>query len=165
MTDADLIAMRHWIDSIAAANCALFLWATCPRLDFATRLIRWWGFRYATVAFHWVKTTTHGKLHMGPGSYTASNPELVLLGVRGSMPPSRRLLPSVVESPEEFETIQFHSSVMEHSRKPKGVLDRINLMYPDERKIELFCRYPSPGWDCWGNEAGLGQTEIPLEVA
>jgi N6-adenosine-specific RNA methylase IME4 len=153
MHDEELIAMRSFIDGLAADDCALFLWATCPRLDFACELITAWGFRYATVAFHWVKTTVNRRLHMGPGHYTSANPELVLLGVRGSMPPSRKLLPSVIEAPETLETISFCSNVMEHSRKPRGVADAIDLMYPDARKIELFSREPMPGWSAWGDEA------------
>lgn len=40
----------------------------------------------------------------------------------------------------------------EHSAKPEEVRTRIEQMFPTQRKLELFARKPSPGWDVWGNE-------------
>jgi len=145
MKDAELLDMRSFIDTLAADNCALFMWATYPRLDFSVELLKGWGFRYATVAFTWVKTR-RGDAHpvYGPGFYTASNPEIVLLGVRGSVPPVRKMHPSVIQRPRG-----------EHSRKPDDIHRAIDQMYPDSRKIELFARRPYPGWDAWGNQIDL----------
>ena len=42
----------------------------------------------------------------------------------------------------------------EHSRKPDEVRERLLTMFPDCRRIELFARDTSPGWDAWGNEVG-----------
>lgn len=41
--------------SIAADDCALFLWVTAPMLPFAFDVIKAWGFNYKTVAFTWIK--------------------------------------------------------------------------------------------------------------
>ena len=39
------------------------------------------------------------------------------------------------------------------SEKPKRIRDVIDSMYPELKKIELFCRgEPANGWDGWGNE-------------
>jgi N6-adenosine-specific RNA methylase IME4 len=142
MKDAELLEMAPFVDTLAADNCALFMWATMPRLDFGIELLKGGGFRYATTAFTWVKPnrTTPGYFG-GPGSYTASNAEVVLLGVRGSMRPARKMLASVIARPKT-----------EHSRKPDDVHKAIDLMYPDARKIELFARRAYPGWDAWGNQ-------------
>ena len=43
------------VASIAAPDCALFLWATMPKLQEALDVIAAWGFRYVTCAFTWVK--------------------------------------------------------------------------------------------------------------
>lgn len=154
MPDADLLAMRPFIDSLADKNCALFMWATMPRLDFAIELLKGWGFRYATNAFTWVKhkkklsvsevlgdqMLDHNWVY-GPGYYTASNVEVVLLGIKGSMPPVRKMTPSIITT-ERFE----------HSRKP--ILHcEIDHMYPEAKKIELFARNDIglPSWDVWGN--------------
>jgi N6-adenosine-specific RNA methylase IME4 len=41
----------------------------------------------------------------------------------------------------------------EHSRKPLEVQERIELMYPNATKLEMFSRPPlREGWDHWGNE-------------
>ena len=40
----------------------------------------------------------------------------------------------------------------QHSAKPAEVRRRIGLMFPEQRKVELFARKRVNGWDCWGNE-------------
>lgn len=146
MRDEELAAMRPLIDGWAADNCALFLWSTCPKLDSGLRILDAWGFRYATVAFAWVKRTQANGLRYNPGYYTASNVEVVLLGVRGSMRPKRPMIQQIVEAPRR-----------EHSRKPDEVARRIELMYPEARMLEMFARYSRDGWDAWGNEI---ETEV-----
>jgi N6-adenosine-specific RNA methylase IME4 len=39
-----------------------------------------------------------------------------------------------------------------HSKKPQEVRNRIELLFGDLPRIELFARQTSPGWDVWGNE-------------
>ena len=53
MSIADLCALP--VADIAAADSALFLWATFPQLPAALKLIRAWGFTYKTIAFLWLK--------------------------------------------------------------------------------------------------------------
>lgn len=143
MRDAELMALRCMIDELAAPNSALFLWATMPRLDFALHLIEGWGFRYTTTAFVWIKRTASGGLIFNPGYYTASNAEIVLLGVRGSMRPDRPMIQQVIEAPRG-----------RHSQKPEEARRRIEQMYPNTARIELFARPPHPlGWNVWGDEA------------
>lgn len=178
MSDEEILRLAPMVDSLAAENCALFLWATCPRLPLAIEVMKAWGFRYATVVFTWIKRCPckHEKLRpivdtdyrwcqrcgalryernwilpeadltnliYNPGYYTASNAEIVLLGVRGSMRPKQPMVQQVVEAPRG-----------RHSAKPEEVRRRIETMYPDARKIELFARPPHPeGWDVWGLEA------------
>ncbi|MDP2652078.1 MAG: MT-A70 family methyltransferase [bacterium] len=148
MADQELIDMRPTIDELSDINCALFMWASLSRLDFAIELIKHWGFRYCATAFIWVKRTADNGWQTGPGYYTCSNAEAVLLGIRGSMPPREKLVQQIVCEER-----------MSHSRKPSVVRKRIEQMYPDANKIELFAR-PSgglfggeiPGWTLWGNE-------------
>lgn len=146
MSDQEIIDLGEKIKRITAPNAALFLWATMPRLPLAIAVLEAWGFRYATAAFVWVKTTKQGTPAAGPGFYTASNAEVCLLGVKGRMPPARRLINSVILEPRR-----------EHSRKPDVVRDRIEMMYPEARRLELFCRFPAPGWDVIGNQLEDGQ--------
>lgn len=40
-----------------------------------------------------------------------------------------------------------------HSSKPLELYEVIDSMYPELKKIELFCRgEPAQGWSGWGNE-------------
>jgi N6-adenosine-specific RNA methylase IME4 len=143
MPDKDLLAMADLVKSLCADNTAMFMWATGPRLDFATELLKAWGFRYVTVGFTWIKKTKHDKIHRGPGGYTSANAEFCLIGVKGSKLPEKKLIPSVVLYPR-----------LRHSEKPPIVRTRIEQMYPNARRIEMFARHTAEGWSAWGNEVG-----------
>lgn len=140
MPDADLLALGPMIQAIQAPNSACFMWATMPRLDFGIDLLKAWGYRYATTAFAWVKTVKGGQPVYGPGYYTASNAELVLLGISGSMPPVAKMTQSVI-----------HTQRLGHSVKP-SLHGLIQGMYPTGRRLEIFSRCAHPEWESIGNE-------------
>lgn len=141
MKNAELFAMRPMIDALADTNCLLPLWVTGPKLTVGIELIHAWGFRYAAIGYVWVKTYKNGKVCICPGHYTSNSVELVLFGMRGSMPPCLRLRPQVYCLPRR-----------EHSRKPDEIRKALEESYPEANKIELFARQRSPGWDVYGNE-------------
>lgn len=119
-------------------NCLLFMWVVSPELDRCIELGKQWGFDYITVAFVWYKERAN------TGNYTMSGCELCLLFKKGKIPPDR------VRNPGQK---QFYSApVSYHSHKPEEFADRINKMFPQSKKIELFARDSKPGFDCWGNE-------------
>lgn len=126
------------VQSIAADNCLLFMWATSPHLVQAIELGKSWGFEYRTVAFVWNKMTHN------PGKYTLSNCELVLVFKRGKIP-----------SPRGARNVQQLISVPRgrHSEKPSQVASAITQMFPSQSKIELFAREQRDGWTAWGLEA------------
>lgn len=129
---------------IAADNSACFMWTTGPMMPDAIRLLEYWGFVYKNVAFTWVKTTKTGKeWHMGMGYYTRSNPEYVLLGIRGRMADKRicKSVHSVVKEP-----------IGRHSAKPAKVRNRIVELFGDIPRIELFARQQVKGWESHGLE-------------
>lgn len=130
--------MKTWdISKISNKNCLLFMWASSPHLDQAIELGKSWGFKWATVAFVWDKLKTN------PGYYTLSECELCLVFKKGKIPSPRgkRNIRQLVASKREY-----------HSKKPDEVRNRIDLMFPNQLKIELFARNKADGWDCWGNE-------------
>ena len=43
------------VETLAAKDCLLFLWATFPMLPEALRLIKAWGYTFKTLAFVWLK--------------------------------------------------------------------------------------------------------------
>jgi N6-adenosine-specific RNA methylase IME4 len=130
------------IQSLAAKDCVLFLWATYPMLPDAFRVIEAWGFRYKTVAFTWVKTTRSGSgYHFGLGYWTRANPELCLLASKGSPKRIHRGIPNLLVSP-----------IRDHSRKPDEARERIVKLCGDVPRAELFAREKVVGWASWGNE-------------
>jgi N6-adenosine-specific RNA methylase IME4 len=132
------------VADLAADDCALFLWATDPLLDRAFELIRAWGFQYKTVGFYWVKQNTKGNgFFTGLGYWTRANPEQCLLATRGKPSRQSKDVRRLIVEPRR-----------EHSRKPEQVRDRIERLVGGPY-LELFARETKPGWDCWGNQAGL----------
>lgn len=154
LQDSILKAMAPEINRIANKDSMLFLWATMPKLDIAIDVMTHWGFSYTTSWMTWIKLkkdTSVVKIRdngdgdgliYGPGAYTASNAELLLLGRKGKMLPQRyNMTPSVLFTPRAA-----------HSAKPVQAYDRIELLYPNVSKIELFARRHRDGWTCWGDE-------------
>jgi len=169
------------IQELAADNAILFLWATFPMLPDAFKVIEAWGFEYKTVAFLWVKENAtqeqiqqyeyidlllrnrpsreplstgyplkalwgEGSPFFGVGYYTKSNPEVCLLATRckkgGSvMKPERNDVSNLIIAPRR-----------KHSQKPWEAHFRIEAMYPNTKKVELFARDKRHGWNSWGNE-------------
>ena len=135
----DVIKARK-VPSIAADDCALWLWATVPMLPQALEVMAAWGFGYVSHVA-WVKD------HTGTGYWFLNQHELLLLGTRGNIPAPAMgdQWPSAIRAPTG-----------EHSQKPDKSFELIESYFPSLPKIELNCRgEPRPGWDAWGNEAEL----------
>lgn len=133
---ADLKAMA--IPDIAADNCVLFLWATCPLLEDALDLCRAWGFRYKA-QFVW------DKVKHNMGHYNSVRHELLLICTKGSATPQNVKL---------HDSVQVLEKTAKHSEKPEHFREIIDELYPEGPRIELFRRGDAPrGWDVWGNEA------------
>jgi N6-adenosine-specific RNA methylase IME4 len=132
------------VEQIAAPECFLCLWSTGPQMDVAIGLLKAWGFTYNTVLFDWLKVCRRQpeKLHWGMGHTTRSNEEHVLLGARGRLKRFDAAVHSVIVAP-----------VGKHSAKPAETRIRIERLWGDVPRIELFARERVPGWDAWG--AGL----------
>jgi len=130
------------IADLAAENCALFIWATWPNILDAFKVIDAWKFKYRTEAWTWVKANRSGFGHfMGMGHYTRANTEPCLLAVKGKMPVAAHDVLGLIYSP-----------VREHSRKPDLQYSKIDRLYPNTKRLELFARKKHPKWDSWGNE-------------
>lgn len=147
MSNQDIIDLP--VGDICYPNCALFLWITFPHLRLFPDVMDSWGFRYATMAFTWVKRNkVQDTWFMGTGNYTRANPEVCLLGIRGKMVRKSAAVRSVLDG-----------RVREMGRKPPETRDRIVELFGDVPRIELFSRDLVSGWDCWGTEIVWDQTE------
>lgn len=142
------------VQRLAAPDCALFLWATMPKLREAFEVLDAWGFRYITCAFTWVKLNPTGEVlrkgkhvllrkgvYSGMGYWTNGNAELCLFAKQGRPQRVARNVKQIVLAPRG-----------RHSAKPPEVRDRIVQLMGDVPRIELFARERVEGWDCWGHE-------------
>lgn len=137
------------VQDISDDDCLLFLWVTFPRLEEGLEVINAWGFRYYGLFKTWIKTNKKSdSLFWGMGYYSRQNPEILLIGLKGKIPPKVRDEHSVLIS-----------KVREHSRKPDEVRDQIVRVTGDLPRIELFARQQTEGWDVWGNEIGKFEKE------
>ena len=128
--------MKKWdVSRIADDECLLFMWATSPHLDQAIDLGKAWGFQWATVGFVW------NKERVNPGFYTMSQCELCLVFKKNKIP-----LPRGARNVRQLLVVARNG----HSEKPEEVRRRIESMFPHQRKIELFARRKTEGWDVWG---------------
>ena len=136
MSPEDLTALD--VPSIAADDCALFMWATAPSMPQAIELLKTWGFTYVTHCM-WVKDK------LGMGFWFRNWHEVLIVAVKGKIPAPAHgtQWDSYVNAPRG-----------EHSEKPAVFYELIESYFPTLPKIELFARGEArPKWDTWGNEA------------
>ena len=138
------------IQRILNKNAAVFLWATCPRLDFAIELIARWGLHYRGIAYVWVKINRGGAIINGQGvlpTFTKPTTELLL---SATTKPTGRPFP-ILDLAQPQVVLHPRAS---HSEKPAVFRKRIEQLCGDRPRIELFARSSATGWDNWGAEAG-----------
>lgn len=162
MTTEDICALP--VGELAARDSVLIIWATYPKLEDALQVIKAWGFTYKTVAFSWLKLNPSGQgFKMGLGYHTRGNVEPALLATRGDG--LRRVDKGVMQVIiDEDQGDCLIAPVGEHSQKPAEARKRIERLYGDVPRVELFARQRTLGWQIWGNEAP-GGSDIKLEMA
>lgn len=136
MTDAEIAAMpvHEWTEK----DALLFLWVTVPMLKRCMAVAdQWKGFTYVSALF-WDKQIA------GTGHWVRNSVEPILIYKRGKFP---------CPKPAPFTSSLISERRTVHSRKPEALQDRIDEIWPDARKLELFARRTRPGWMCWGNQS------------
>ncbi len=87
---------------------------------------------------------------MNGGNHTRANTEDVLIATRGAgLERKHAGIKQVVYSP-----------LGAHSEKPWEVRHRLELLYGDVPRIELFSRSAEPGWSHWGNQCASASVEL-----
>lgn len=128
---------------VAATNAHLYLWVPNALLPEGLRVMEAWGFRYVSNLVWAKRRKDGGPDGRGVGFYFRNVTEPILFGVRGRM----RTL-----DPGRSQVNMIESRKREHSRKPDEQYPLIEACSPGPY-LELFARYPRPGWVAWGNEA------------
>lgn len=148
MSKADLQALP--VASVAARDCALFMWVVDSHMDEALELGRAWGFTFKTCAFLWLKERNDGaqldifegesEPRISMGYWTRKQAEQCWLFTRGRPQRLDKGVRQVIRDRRR-----------DHSRKPDEQYDRIAALVSGPR-LELFARNTRPGWSSWGNE-------------
>lgn len=141
MTLDDICALP--VAQCAASNAHLYLWVPNALLPDGLRVMEAWGFRYVSNIVWAKRRKDGGPDGRGVGFYFRNVTELLLFGVRGSMrtlDPARSMV-NMIETRKR-----------EHSRKPDEQYPLIEAASPGPY-LEMFARYPQPGWCAWGDEA------------
>lgn len=145
MTIGDLIAMD--VNSLAAPNCALHMWATGSFIADAIVLGSHWGFKFIRVDKVWNKKTQTGKSHAVCGPWGMSDCEFILLFTKGQMCSKQKGKRNQYTSVDEV-----YPGV--HSEKPSIFRKQIENRYVDGfSRLEMFARCAPEGWDVFGNQA------------
>lgn len=140
MNIKDIMALP--VDKIADKDCILFLWITFPCLKEGIEVMERWGFKYKTCGFNWVKRNKKKNTYfMGLGFWTRSNSEVCLIGTKGQPKRVSKSVPQICDA-----------RIMEHSRKPAEIRERIVELCGELLRIELFARDKVKGWDSLGDE-------------
>lgn len=132
------------VGAVAAEDAILVMWTTPAVLAAggAHDLARAWGFSLVSSGV-WIKTDASGKPSFGMGYYMRNGHEPFLICRRGrGLARQNAAQSDVIIAPRA-----------RHSQKPEALQDRLELMYPGARKLEMFARRQRPGWECWGDEA------------
>jgi N6-adenosine-specific RNA methylase IME4 len=136
MTFPELVELN--IRKVTDDNCLLFMWVVNQKLETCIWLAKEWGFNYVGVGFVW-----HKPNRTLCGYYTMAQTEQCLIFKKGKIPQPRG-----IRNAKQF----LSQKATQHSKKPNEIRKRIQLMFPEQNKIELFAREKTKGWDVWGNE-------------
>lgn len=146
MDTKDIAALP--VADAVADTAHLYLWCPNALLPDGLMVMDSWGFRYVSNIVWAKRRKDGGPDGRGVGFYFRNVTELLLFGVRGKM----RTL-----DPARRQVNMIETQKREHSRKPDEQYPLIEACSPGPY-LEMFARYPQPGWTVWGNEAAADVT-------
>ncbi|MCA9243550.1 MAG: hypothetical protein KDA32_06325 [Phycisphaerales bacterium] len=130
------------VQRVSAAKSHLYLWVPNALLKEGLQVMEAWGFTYKCNLIWYKVRKDGGPDGRGVGFYFRNVTEMILFGVRGSL---RTLQPG------RRQVNIMRTRKREHSRKPDELYEVIEACSPGPY-LELFARFPRPGWRQWGNE-------------
>ena len=174
MTLVDLKRLPVW--ALASENAVLAMWYTGTHNQEAIELAEAWGFNVRTMkGFTWVKLNTLAEQHinkaldtglvedfydflnllneqtrMNGGNHTRANTEDMLIATRGRG----------LERCDAGVKQVIYSPLGKHSEKPAEARLRLEQLYGNVSRIELFSRSNVPGWAHWGNQANAPAVDL-----
>jgi len=140
--DAKEIAALPVAD-VMAGQSHCYLWVPNALIAEGLQVLEGWGFAYKSMLVWAKRRKDGGPDGRGVGFYFRNVTEPVLFGVRGK-------LRTAAAGRTQVNMIETRKR--EHSRKPDELYPIIEACSPGPY-LELFARYPQPGWASWGAEA------------
>jgi len=174
MSDEDIINLN--VKSIVADDAVLALWVPGSKLQVGLDCSKNWGFE-VTQTWIWVKTKQNPLVTLekdifqiikkqDPSEYRKlisekissfslddainffmghcfrQTHELALVGTRGRY---TKLLQN-----KSQRSVHISPALPKHSEKPEELQNRLDIMYPNENKLEMFARRDRSGYTCIG---------------
>ncbi|WP_186366562.1 MT-A70 family methyltransferase [Yersinia thracica] len=150
----ELCAMQ--VKSIANSNSALFMWVTGAMISEALVVGAAWGFKFIRVDKVWEKKKHTGSRHGVVGPWGMNDAEFLLLFTRGKVCGNQTERNQYTVYEEKYTGI--------HSGKPHFFREQIERRFKNARRIELFARTSSTGWDVWGDQAPNAKSLALIEL-
>lgn len=184
---ADMSAMAPQFLAMRPASGVMLMWVTGPFAEDSFPLMRAWGYTPIKPIWYWVKTTPAGKIYKGPGAYTMSNVEWVLLG-QASM--SNKLMPTnrkskggsgigiaePIYAPDETDYSDVADEAIDaphprdsrgriiHSKKPRIFYRMAVELFGDLPRVEVFARERYASWHAIGDQLPGGERIEPGRI-
>jgi N6-adenosine-specific RNA methylase IME4 len=141
-----LCRLGKQFERLVAKNAIAAFWLYGPRQFDVPAVAQAFGFsKYSSdllANFDWIKLDREGRPRIVKGKTTRKGRESVASFKRG-----RGL--KIVD--HKVSQVIF-APVGQHSVKPQQVHERLEQLYGDVRRLELFARRERPGWTPWGNQ-------------
>lgn len=154
----DIENLQKQVRDLSNPNHILFLWTIDKYLHESEQMIKRLGYKLHARMI-WNKVTGI------PAAFTVRyGHEYLLYCYHGN------LLPVALNERGKIHTV-FTEQVKSHSQKPEISYRIIERLYPDAKKIEMYCRRKRSGWFAWGNEVdcdvnlnGFVKAEVRREI-
>jgi len=143
------------------AGCLLALWVPGSMLEDGLMVMKAWGFKLKQI-FVWVKLKKayakeadwNNSTRVGMGRLFRQSHEIALICTSGKS--VYKLLKNKAQRSVAFDLN------LGHSIKPPTLHRRLDKMFPDAAKVELFARRSMPGWTVLGD--GIDGKDIDVAI-
>lgn len=149
MKPADIAALD--VPSLAdPTGCLLALWVPGSMLVQGLDVMHAWGFKMKQT-FVWVKLKKdyrdeddwNQSTRVGMGRLFRQSHEIALIGTSG-----KSVYPWLEDHAQRSVAFDLNPG---HSTKPPTLQERLEVMFPEANRMEMFARRNRPGWTCIGD--------------
>lgn len=154
MSPAQICAMK--VEQLAnPEGCLVALWTPTTMTVHGLEALKAWGFTFKQ-EFIWVKikknalqteTDMNRMTRIGLGRIFRQVHEKALIGIRNKVP-GKSVYKLLQDRSQRSVAFDLNRS---HSTKPPTLQDRLDIMFPTAKRLEMFARRNRPGWTSIGD--------------